>query len=59
MEPDSGREPDTYLVRGRRVHLLDELGRALEVTGRDREVLLGEATAARVLREMERERWAF
>lgn len=58
MHPDVDREPETYLVRGRQVHLVDELGRALEVTGRDRDLLLGEATAARVLRQLERERRA-
>jgi hypothetical protein len=57
MHPDVD-EPETYLVRGRQVHLLDELGRALEVTGPDRDLLRREAAVARVLRQLERERWA-
>jgi hypothetical protein len=40
---------ELLLVRGDRVHRMDERGRLIEVTGPERLILLGEAEAARVL----------
>jgi hypothetical protein len=37
------------LIRGERIHYIDECGRLIEVTGPERGVLLGEAEAARIL----------
>jgi hypothetical protein len=53
--PDPDVDPvEVLLVRGRTVHRFDDRGRAIEVTGKERELLLGEAAAARAVRAWER-----
>lgn len=52
--PDPDVDPvEVLLVRGRTIHRIDSRGRAIEVTGPERELLLGEAATARATRRWE------